>query len=159
MGYLQPFMVIVQDFLFGAIKLEFAWILAREKHLDPEMVRNMPIKSYHKYSSQEIFFSDSSSLSTRPTCLWRTGSTSPPWRTPSRMRTASISELLQCLLTLLLMSRSALISLVISLANISSAVNIWHWNHPCYSLGPYIQEEFEDSFASDPDEMLIISHV
>ena len=28
-----------QDFLFGAIKLEFAWILAREKHLDPEMVR------------------------------------------------------------------------------------------------------------------------
>ena len=43
MGYLQHFMVIVQDFLFGAIKLEFAWILAREKHLDPEMVRNMPI--------------------------------------------------------------------------------------------------------------------
>ena len=39
-GYLQHFMVIVQDFLFGAIKLEFAWILAREKHLDPEMVRN-----------------------------------------------------------------------------------------------------------------------
>ena len=28
-----------QDFLFGAIKLEFAWILAREKNLDPEMVR------------------------------------------------------------------------------------------------------------------------
>ena len=127
MGYLQHFMVIVQDFLFGAIKLEFAWILAREKHLDPEMVRNMPIKSCHKYSSQEIFYFDlvtSSSLSTRPTCWWRTGSTSPPWRTPSRMRTASMSELLQCLLTLLLMSRSALISLVISVANISSAVNI-----------------------------------
>ena len=43
MGYLQHFMIIVQDFLFGAIKLEFAWILAREKHLDPDMVRNMPI--------------------------------------------------------------------------------------------------------------------
>merc|ERR1712130_517989 len=26
------------DFLFGAIKLEFAWILAREKHLDPDMI-------------------------------------------------------------------------------------------------------------------------
>merc|ERR1712123_231840 len=26
------------DFLFGAIKLEFAWILAREKNLDPEML-------------------------------------------------------------------------------------------------------------------------
>ena len=127
MGYLQHFMVIVQDFLFGAIKLEFAWILAREKHLDPEMVRNMPIKSCHKYSLQEISCFDlvtSSSLSTRPTYWWRTGSTSPPWRTPSRMRTASMSELLQCLLTLLLMSRSALISLVISVANISSAVNI-----------------------------------
>ena len=59
MGYLQHFMVIVQDFLFGAIKLEFAWILAREKHLDPEMVRNMPIKSCHKYSLQEIFYFDS----------------------------------------------------------------------------------------------------
>ena len=59
MGYLQHFIVIVQDFLFGAIKLEFAWILAREKHLSPEMVRNMPIKSCHKYSSQEIFYSDS----------------------------------------------------------------------------------------------------
>ena len=127
MGYLQHFMVIVQDFLFGAIKLEFAWILAREKHLDPEMVRNMPIKSCHKYSSQEIFYSDSvisSSLSMRPTYWWRMGSTSPPWRTPSRMRTASMSELLQCLLTLLLMSRSALISLVICLAPISSTVNI-----------------------------------
>ena len=57
MGYLQHFMVIVQDFLFGAIKLEFAWILAREKHLDPEMVRNMSIKSCHKHSSQEISYS------------------------------------------------------------------------------------------------------
>merc|ERR1712156_583164 len=28
------------DFLFGAIKLEFAWILAREKHLDPEMLEH-----------------------------------------------------------------------------------------------------------------------
>ena len=26
------------DFLLGAIKLEFAWILSREKNLDPEMV-------------------------------------------------------------------------------------------------------------------------
>ena len=26
------------DFLFGAIKLEFAWILSREKNLDPELV-------------------------------------------------------------------------------------------------------------------------
>ena len=44
-GYLQHFMVIVQDFLFGAIKLEFAWILAREKHLDPEMVRYYELSS------------------------------------------------------------------------------------------------------------------
>ena len=38
---LQGFLVDneFQDFLFGAIKLEFAWILAREQHLDPEMVR------------------------------------------------------------------------------------------------------------------------
>ena len=28
------------DFLFGAIKLEFAWILAREKNLDPEMLEH-----------------------------------------------------------------------------------------------------------------------
>merc|ERR1719430_2589694 len=28
------------DFLFGAIKLEFAWILAREQHLDPEMLEH-----------------------------------------------------------------------------------------------------------------------
>merc|ERR1712156_614015 len=28
------------DFLFGAIKLGFAWILAREKHLDPEMLEH-----------------------------------------------------------------------------------------------------------------------
>ena len=27
-----------QDFLLGAIKLEFAWILSREQHLDPELV-------------------------------------------------------------------------------------------------------------------------
>lgn len=27
-----------EDFLFGAIKLEFAWILSREKHLDPALV-------------------------------------------------------------------------------------------------------------------------
>jgi len=40
MGYLQHFIVIVQDFLFGAIKLEFAWILAREKHLSPEMLEH-----------------------------------------------------------------------------------------------------------------------
>merc|ERR1712055_1154847 len=28
------------DFLFGAIKLEFAWILAREQHLDPDMLEH-----------------------------------------------------------------------------------------------------------------------
>merc|ERR1712210_150464 len=28
------------DFLFGAIKLEFAWILARDQHLDPEMLEH-----------------------------------------------------------------------------------------------------------------------
>eukprot|EP00092_Neocalanus_flemingeri_P034665 GFUD01037712.1.p1 GENE.GFUD01037712.1~~GFUD01037712.1.p1 ORF type:complete len:193 (-),score=41.62 GFUD01037712.1:85-663(-) len=27
-----------EDFLFGAIKLEFAWLLSREQHLDPEML-------------------------------------------------------------------------------------------------------------------------
>ena len=30
--------------MFGAIKLEFAWILAREKILDPDMVRMLLMK-------------------------------------------------------------------------------------------------------------------
>ena len=37
--------------MFGAIKLEFAWILAREKHLDPEMVRMIPM--IHNYEEIE----------------------------------------------------------------------------------------------------------
>ena len=84
-----------QDFLFGAIKLEFAWILAREKNLDPEMVR-MVFEVDHGlwFWSEDDCFEKMTipSWSTRPMCWWRTASTSPPWRTPSRMRTACTSE-------------------------------------------------------------------
>merc|ERR1711971_1288172 len=43
-------------------------------------------------------------LSMRPMCLWRMGSTSHPWRTLSRMRTACMRETFDCLESLFIRS-------------------------------------------------------